>query len=78
MLRRAVRDVATRFGGIDLLVVALEAPVTCRFSEVSNVTKLAQAVMDTNYLSNVYFTHYAMPHLRKDGGRVVALSGTFA
>ncbi|KAK3013861.1 hypothetical protein RJ639_010209 [Escallonia herrerae] len=59
-----------------LVNVAGETPATL-FEETPDVTKLAPA-MDINFWGYVYTTHFAVPHLRKSRGKIIAIASSAA
>ena len=44
-----------------------------KFDEIKDLD-LFKNIMDVNYLGSVYCTYYALPHLKKSNGRIVAIS----
>jgi NAD(P)-dependent dehydrogenase (short-subunit alcohol dehydrogenase family) len=62
-----------RFGGISVLVNNAGLSMWARFEEVTDLT-LFDRLMQVNYLGAVYCTHAALPHLRRAGGLLVAVS----
>lgn len=69
LVERAVE----RFGGIDALVVNAGRTMWARFDEVRDLSAYDE-LMRVNYLGCVYPTFYALPHLRRSRGRIVAVS----
>jgi short-subunit dehydrogenase len=69
MVERAVES----FGGLDLLVNNAGITMRARFDEVTDLS-LYERLMRVNYLSAVYCTHYALPHLKTRKGLLVAIS----
>ncbi|MEO7093247.1 MAG: SDR family oxidoreductase [Polyangiales bacterium] len=71
---RALIDRAVEaFGGIDALVANAGISMWARFKEVTDLT-LFERIMKVNYLGAVYCTHFALPHLEKRKGLLVAIS----
>lgn len=71
--RRLVEETVNRFGGIDVFVNNAGISIYSRFDEVTDLGVFAR-IMDVNYLGSVYCTHFALPHLKRAGGLVVAIS----
>jgi short-subunit dehydrogenase len=74
--RRLIETAAGRFGGIDVLVLNAGITMWSTFEEVQNL-RLYGDLMAVNYLGAVYPTYYALPHLKRAGGRggqIVAVS----
>ncbi|KAK2984706.1 hypothetical protein RJ640_014043 [Escallonia rubra] len=59
-----------------LVNVAGETPASL-FEETPDVTKLAPA-MDINFWGYVYTTHFAVPHLRRSRGKIIAIASSAA
>ncbi|XP_072962211.1 11-beta-hydroxysteroid dehydrogenase A-like [Typha angustifolia] len=67
-------DVAiTNFGRLDHLVNNAGIESLCLFEEVNDITNF-RAMMDVNFWGSVYPTHFAIPHLKKTGGRIVGIT----
>ena len=71
--QRLTQYAVERFGGIDILVNNAGMSMWTRFEEVSDLSIFEQ-LMKVNYIGSVYCTKYALPHLKKSKGRVVAIS----
>jgi short-subunit dehydrogenase len=61
------------FGGIDVLVNNAGMGMLARFEDVTDLS-LYERLMRVNYLGSVYPTFYALPHLKRSRGQVVAVS----
>jgi NAD(P)-dependent dehydrogenase (short-subunit alcohol dehydrogenase family) len=71
--RRLVEHAATAFGGVDSLVNNAGISMLARFDEVTDLT-IFDKIMRVNYLGAVYATHFALPHVKKSRGLLVAVS----
>ena len=69
LLARAVE----RFGALDVLVNNAGAGMIAAFEDVKDLSIFEQ-LMRVNYLSCVYLTHHALPHLKKSRGQIVVMS----
>jgi short-subunit dehydrogenase len=70
---RVVAAAVERFSGLDVLVNNAGASMWARFDELQDLT-VYETLMRVNYLSCVYLTHAALPHLRASRGRLVAVA----
>ncbi len=71
--RNLIERAVERFGGIDALVANAGRTMWARFDEVQDLS-LYEELMHVNYLGCVYPVFYALPHLKKSRGRIVAVS----
>jgi short-subunit dehydrogenase len=71
--RALVEKAVERFGGVDVLVNNAGMGMLARFEDVSDLS-LYERLMRVNYLGSVYPTFYALPHLKKSCGQIVAVS----
>lgn len=71
--RRMVDRAVEAFGGIDLLVNNAGITMWARLDEVTDLS-LYERIMRVNYLSAVYCTYYALPHIKTRKGLLVAIS----
>ena len=62
-----------RYGRIDTLINNAGLGLRGNFSDYENLS-LLRIVMDTNFFGMAYPTFYALPHLKKTKGRIVAMS----
>jgi len=58
---------------IDVLVNNAGGTMWTMFEEIED-TSIFERLMRLNYLGSVYCTYYALPHLKKTDGRIVAVS----
>ncbi len=68
-----MEQTASTLGAIDTLINNAGISVVARFEDIQDLS-LADRVMTVNYLGSVYCTHYALPHLKAVGGRIVGVS----
>ena len=61
------------FGGVDVLVNNAGIGMVARFEEVKDLS-IYERLMQVNYLGSVYPTSFALPHLQKSRGQIVAIS----
>lgn len=71
--RDLVARAVGRFGRIDALVANAGRTMWARLEEMSDLSAYEE-LMRVNYLGCVYPTFYALPHLKKTRGRIVAVS----
>lgn len=71
--RKVTEDAVARFGSLDYLILCAGISMWTRFEDIADLS-LFKKLMDTNYLGAVHCTYYAMPHLRKSRGTIVAIS----
>ncbi|MGK2963384.1 MAG: SDR family oxidoreductase [Gemmatimonadaceae bacterium] len=61
------------FGAIDMLVNNAGISMHARFDELTDIDA-AERLVKINYLGSVWCTYYALPHLKKSRGRIVAVA----
>lgn len=71
--RRLIDAALREFGRIDTLVNNAGISMHARFDELKDIDA-AERIMRINYLGSVWCTYYALPHLKKTRGRIVAVS----
>jgi short-subunit dehydrogenase len=71
--RMLVARAAERFGGIDALVNNAGITMWSRFDAVTDFTTF-ERLLAVNYLSCVYLTAAALPHLKRSRGLIVAVA----
>jgi short-subunit dehydrogenase len=71
--RTLVEKSVERFGGVDVLVNNAGMGMLARFEDVTDLS-LYERLMRVNYLGSVYPTFYALPHLKRVQGRIVAVA----
>jgi short-subunit dehydrogenase len=71
--RALVEGTVGRFGGVDVLVNNAGVGMLARFEDVTDLS-LYERLMRVNYLGSVYPTFYALPHLKRSRGQIVAVS----
>lgn len=70
--RRAVEATVERFGKLDILVCSAGLSMRAYFGN-SNLEAM-ERVMRVNFFGTMYTTYYALPHIKKSKGSLVALS----
>jgi len=71
--RRLVERSVDAFGGLDALVNNAGVGMIARLAEVKDLS-IYERLMRVNYLGSVYPTYFALPHLQKSRGQIVAVS----
>jgi short-subunit dehydrogenase len=71
--RALVERTVERFSGLDVLVINAGMGMLARLEDVTDLS-LYERLMRVNYLGGVYPTFYALPHLRRSRGQIVAVS----
>lgn len=70
--RRAVEATLERFGGLDVLICS--AGISMRgYFEGSDLTAL-ERVMSVNFFGTLFATYFAIPHVKRSHGSLVAIS----
>ncbi|KAM7484037.1 hypothetical protein LguiA_000046 [Lonicera macranthoides] len=75
--KRFVDEAVHHFGRLDHLVNNAGVSTACLFEDVTAVTNFAP-VMDINFWGCIYPTYYAIPHLKRSGGKIVVNSSNSA
>jgi short-subunit dehydrogenase len=70
---RLVARTVAHFGAVDVLVNNAGAGMIAPFEEVTDLSIFEQ-LMRVNYLSCVYLTHHALPHLKRSRGQIVVVA----
>ncbi|MBI3914456.1 MAG: SDR family oxidoreductase [Chloroflexi bacterium] len=68
-----VAQTAQAYGRIDTLINNAGIGMWARFEDVQDLA-LFEKIMRVNYLGSVYCAFYALPHLKRSRGRIVAVS----
>jgi short-subunit dehydrogenase len=71
--RALIERTIAEYGRIDTLINNAGISMHARFDELGTLEPL-ERVMQINYFGSVYCTHYALPHLKRSRGRIVAVS----
>ena len=71
--QKVTEAAVARFGSLDCLVLCAGISMWTRFEDIEDLS-LFKKLMDTNYLGAVNCTYYAMPHLRKSRGMIIAIT----
>jgi short-subunit dehydrogenase len=75
--RRFIDETVRLYSSLDILVANAGMSGHARFEEVTDFAWY-EALMRVNYLGSLYCTRYALPHLKKRRGRIVAVSSLAA
>ncbi|XP_044494630.1 11-beta-hydroxysteroid dehydrogenase A-like [Mangifera indica] len=73
--RHLIEETVHHFGRLDHLVNNAGIRAVCTFEETDDITNF-KYIMDTNFWGSVYTTRFAIPHLRRSKGKIVALSSS--
>jgi short-subunit dehydrogenase len=71
--RRFIEETLRKYSSLDILVNNAGVSGHARFDEVTDFAWY-EAMMRVNYLGSLYCTRYALPHLKKRCGQLVAIS----
>jgi short-subunit dehydrogenase len=71
--RRLIERAVDTFGVLDVLVNNAGVGMVARLAEVKDLS-IYERLMRVNYLGSVYPTYFALPHLQKARGQIVAIS----
>jgi short-subunit dehydrogenase len=71
--RELINRSIAEYGRIDTLINNAGISMHARFDELDSLEP-TERLMRINYFGSVYCTHYALPHLKKSHGRIVAVS----
>lgn len=71
-VRRAVASTVERFGRLDILLCSAGLSMRCYF-EGSDLAAM-ERVVRVNFFGTLYATHFALPHIKKTRGSLVAVS----
>lgn len=71
--KRLIDETVGRFGGVDCLINNAGISMWAPFEEVEDL-EIFRRLIEINYLGAVNCVHYALPHLKKSRGMIVAIS----
>lgn len=71
--RNFIEETARRYSSLDILINNAGVSGHARFEEVSDFSWYEE-MMRVNYMGSLYCTRYAIPHLKKRRGQIVAIS----
>ena len=75
--KNLIQRTLDEYGRIDTLVNNAGITMWARFEDLQDLS-LLERIMQVNYMGSVYCTHYALPHLKKTRGRIVAVASLTA
>ncbi len=70
---RLIDETIGRFGRLDYMIANAGISMWAPFEEVKDLG-VFRRLMEVNYLGAVHCIHYALPHLKKERGMIVAIS----
>jgi short-subunit dehydrogenase len=71
--RHFIEETARKYSSLDILVNNAGISGHARFEDVTDFTWY-ETMMRVNYMGSLYCTRYAIPHLKKSRGQIVAIS----
>jgi len=71
--RSLIEKTIEKYGRIDTLINNAGFPVASKFINMKDLS-VFEKIIRVNFLGSVYCTHFALPHLMKTNGRLVAVS----
>jgi len=71
-VRQAVAATAERFGGLDILICSAGLSMRAYFAGSS--LEAMERVVRVNFFGTLYATHFALPHIKRRRGSLVAVS----
>lgn len=73
--KRLIEEAITNFGQLDHLVNNASVTPLTTFEDVSDFRNLEPS-MEINFWGSVYTTYFAIPYLRKTGGRIIVIASS--
>jgi dehydrogenase/reductase SDR family member 7B len=70
--RHAVEETVSQFGQLDILLCSAGLSMRCPFE--GSALEAMERVMRVNFFGTLYATHFALPHVKKTRGSLVAIS----
>ncbi len=71
--RNFIEDTARKYSSLDILINNAGVSGHARFEEVTDFSWYEE-MMRVNYMGSLYCTRYALPHLKRRRGQIVAIS----
>lgn len=71
--RAMIDTTVAHYGALDVLVNNAGMSMSGRFDEITDLS-IFETIMRLNYLGSVWCTAFALPHLKRSRGRIVAIS----
>jgi short-subunit dehydrogenase len=71
--RELIQRTVEEYGRLDTLINNAGITMWSRFEDLHGLEPF-ESIMRTNYFGSVYCTYYALPHLKRSQGRIVAIA----
>jgi len=71
--RRLIEKTVQEYGRLDTLINNAGITMWALFEDIKDLS-LPERIMQVNFFGSVYCTYYALPHLKKSRGRIVAVA----
>lgn len=75
--RELIERAVAEYGRIDTLINNAGLSMWMKFEDVEDLSSL-EYIMRVNYFGSMYCTYYALPHLKRSRGRIVAIASVTA
>ncbi|KMS97505.1 hypothetical protein BVRB_5g126480 isoform B [Beta vulgaris subsp. vulgaris] len=73
--KRIVDTTITNFGRVDHLVNNAGITSISMLADYEDIT-IPRSIMDINFWGSVYITQFAIPHLKRTGGKIIVMSSS--
>ena len=71
--QQLIEESINSFGSLDCLINNAGISMCARFDEIEDIS-MFEKIIKVNYLGAIYCTYYALPHIKKSQGLLVAIS----